>query len=65
MKVYLLRLTDRRVVIRFPVARDAYAWLDTHAQAGEPYRLGVADGHPHRVRIVDEGTYRASEDGAG
>lgn len=64
VKDYLLRLTDRRVVIRFPVARDAYTWLNTHAEPGEPYRLALADGHPHRVRIIDEGVVRSSEDGA-
>jgi hypothetical protein len=64
VKDYLLRLTDRRVVIRFPVARDAYAWLNSYAEPGEPYRLGVADGHPHRVQIIDEGIVRSPEDGA-
>jgi hypothetical protein len=64
VKDYLLRLTDRRVVIRFPVARDAYTWLNTYAQPGEAYRLALADGHPHRVRIIDEGVVCSSEDGA-
>jgi hypothetical protein len=56
MKDYLLRLTDRRVVVRFPVARDAYAWLETYAMPGEPYRLARTDGHPRRVKIIEEGT---------
>jgi hypothetical protein len=55
MKDYLLRLTERRVVVRLPTARDAYSWLDRYGSHGEPYRLSLADPDPRKMRIIDEG----------
>jgi hypothetical protein len=63
MKDYLLKLTDRRVVVRLPTARDAYTWLDQYASHGEPYRLSLAHPDPRKTRIIDEGVFQGRSAG--
>ena len=63
MTDYLLRLTGRRALVRFPTARDAYAWLECHAEPGEHYRLSLADGDLRKVTVVQEGIYQRNGDG--
>ena len=64
MNDYLLRLTGRRALVRFPRARDAYAWLERHAEPGEHYRLSLTNGDPRKLTVVEEGVYHRNGGGS-